>query len=96
MEVEIKGFIVAYFSKYGDSATVPSNYSFMTYVPESAQWVKVCEHSHIVEFEVPDNWIPARVEVMRAAQAKARVEAEETVVEIEEELQKLLCLESSI
>jgi len=96
MQVEIKGFIIAYFSKYGESSAIPSSYSFMTYVPEGVQWAKVCEHSHIVEFEVQDNWIPQRVEIMRAAQAKARVAAQETVAEIEEELQKLLCLESSV
>lgn len=96
MQVEIKGFIIAYFSKYGESSAVPHSYSFMTYVPEGVQWAKVCEHSHIVEFEVQDNWIPQRVEIMRAAQAKARVAAQETVAEIEEELQKLFCLESSV
>jgi len=33
---------------------------------------------------------------MRVAQAKARLEAEATVAEIEQELQKLLCLENTV
>lgn len=95
MEVEIKGYIVAYFSKY-DSPAVPHNYIFMTHKPHDPCFVVVKEHLHIAEFDVPDNWVPQRVELMRAAQAKARLEAEETVAEIEQELQKLLCLENTV
>lgn len=92
MEIEIKGFIVAYFSSYGDQ-TVPSHYSFMSWKPDSPEYVVLCEHTHKVEFEVPASYIPERVAVLRTAQATARVKAEVTVAEIEETLQKLLCLE---
>lgn len=95
MEIEIKGFIVAYFSSYGDQ-TVPSHYSFMNWKPDSPEYVVLAEHTHKVEFEVPASYIPERVAVLRTAQATARVKAEETVAEIEETLQKLLCLEGPL
>ena len=43
MEIEIKGFIVAYFSSYGDQ-TVPSHYSFMNWKPDSPEYVVLAEH----------------------------------------------------
>jgi hypothetical protein len=95
MKMTIKGYIVAYFSRYAKPGD-PPQYSFQAWEPDSKDYVLITPHEHEVEFEVPDNFIPARVAVMEKAIAKIHLEAEEEVVEIKEEIQKLLCLESSV
>ena len=89
LDIEIEGFLHRYQPSYCSNPT----YLFYTFESASADCIVI--QPHTIAASIPNkDYIPERVAALRAAQSKIYVEAQEAAAEIEEHLQKLLCLEA--
>lgn len=92
MKVELNGFIVLHSAKYMDKPEYIFCQSEMKCMPE--EYVSIQPHSFTVEIDEKIDVTPKIVAGMREKQKNIRAEAEKEIIEIEERIQSLLCLEN--
>jgi len=91
-------YIYAYFSQYASPGDMPS-FSLSNYeLTSNSKYVLIKTVEHEFEFEVPDTvaeYTPARLAAFKEHISRIQLTAAEDIKEIDDEIQKLLCIENS-
>lgn len=94
-----KVYVYAYFSQYASPGDMPT-FSLSNYeLTSSNNYVLITTMGHDFEFEVPDTiaeYTPARLASYAARITQINLTAAEDIKEIEDQVQKLLCIENSM
>lgn len=90
--IQVKAFVTLYCPEWQNEASVELSSTDMSTI--SSEYVVLREQ--VFDIEIPDNFDPRplQIEALRKAKTKVRAEAEAAVANIEEQIQRLLCIEA--
>jgi hypothetical protein len=90
--IQVKAFVTLYCPAWQDKPEIELHVSDMSTV--SVDYVIIREQ--LFDIEVPDNFDPRplQIEALRKAKSKVYAEAEAKATNIEEQIQRLLCIEA--